>query len=341
MLADVNALEPIAARYAAGGVYVLSDAALPREGAYASVSEVLRRQGPVQELRIEAGEAHKSPATLVRIWEWLLAGNATREALLVCVGGGTLTDIGGFAAATYKRGIRCLHVPTTLLAMVDASIGGKTGINVGGIKNAAGAFYPPVETLLHTPFLDTLPHQELLSGYGEMLKHALLDSEEHWHAVLRALEDGLPSASLILRSQAVKQRVVAADPGEQGLRRVLNLGHTTAHALEALRAQTGQPMPHGYAVAYGLLTDLYLSHVLLGLDKSYITRMTAVITEWYGRPSASCRDYDRLLRLMRQDKKNTAAGINFTLLRAVGQPERDCYPSEEQIREAVEYLFSI
>ena len=326
-------------------------------------------------LEIPDGEQHKTLAMVERIWQFLLDHRATRDDILVCVGGGVICDLGGFAASTYKRGMPHLNVPTTLLAMVDAASGGKTGFDYAGIKNAIGTYAQPLDTLVIPSLIVSLPPRELLSGYGEMLKHALLDTPDHWHQLLRLdleTEAGVQALMpLIARSRAVKARIVQADPYEQGLRRALNLGHTVGHALEAQMLANGHPAPHGYCVVWGMVAALYLSILhneetpislacpgaqasppaakslaegdLEGLPslRTILRQLEQVMLRYYGRPVCNCKDQSQLLALMQQDKKNTAAGIRFTLLRQIGDPLTDETPSLKDIAAAIEYLFSI
>lgn len=296
-------------------------------------------------LEIPDGEQHKTLATVERIWQFLLDHRATRDDVLVCVGGGVICDLGGFAASTYKRGMPHINVPTTLLAMVDAASGGKTGFDYAGIKNVIGTYAQPLDTLLIPSLITTLPSRELLSGYGEMLKHALLDTPDHWHQLLQLdleTEEGLQALMpLIARSRAVKERIVAADPREQGLRRALNLGHTVGHALEAQMLANGNPAPHGYCVVWGMVAALYLSILRCGSPRDVLRQLEQTMLRYYGRPVCNCQDQSQLLALMQQDKKNTAAGIRFTLLRRIGDPLTDATPSPKDIAAAIEYLFSI
>lgn len=296
-------------------------------------------------LEIPDGEQHKTLATVERIWQFLLDHRATRDDVLVCVGGGVICDLGGFAASTYKRGMPHINVPTTLLAMVDAASGGKTGFDYAGIKNAIGTYAQPLDTLLIPSLITTLPPRELLSGYGEMLKHALLDTPDHWHQLLRLdleTEEGVQALMpLIARSRAVKERIVAADPREQGLRRALNLGHTVGHALEAQMLASGQPQPHGYCVVWGMVAALYLSILRCGFPREVLRQLEQTMLRYYGRPVCNCQDLTRLLDLIRQDKKNTAEGIRFTLLRRIGEPLTDTIVSPQEAEEALSYLFSL
>lgn len=326
-------------------------------------------------LEIPDGEQHKTLATVEQIWHFLFSHHATRDDILVCVGGGVICDLGGFAASTYKRGMPHLNVPTTLLAMVDAASGGKTGFDYAGMKNAIGTYAQPLDTLVIPSLIATLPPRELLSGYGEMLKHALLDTPDHWHQLLQIdleTEAGVQALMpLIARSRAVKARIVQADPHEQGLRRALNLGHTVGHALEAQMLANGHPAPHGYCVVWGMVAALYLSILhneetpispacpgaqasspaakslaegdLEGLPslREVLRQLEQVMLRYYGRPVCNCKDQSQLLALMQQDKKNTAAGIRFTLLRQIGDPLTDETPSPKSLAAALDYLFSI
>ena len=303
---------------------------------------------PYPTLSIPTDEAHKTIETVAQIWDFLLANEMTRRGVLVCVGGGVLTDIGGFAAATYKRGIDYINIPTTLLAMVDASSGGKTGVNYQGLKNCIGCFAPPVETLIDVEWLKTLPPQEMLSGFGEMLKTGLIEpSGQLWDRLMQydlAVMDTDALTPLIEQCVAVKQGIVAADPKEDGLRKVLNLGHTFGHALEeSLQpSAVSRQMPHGYAVVYGLIAELYLSVVKLGCPKAPLQQLTQLMLHYYGRPQCNCKNREHMIALMQQDKKNErATDINCTLLQQVGTPVINQVVTPAEADEALEYLFSL
>jgi len=309
---------------------------------------------PHPTLVLDAGESGKSLETVQRIWDFLFEHQITRRGLMVCIGGGTTTDIGGFAAATYKRGIDYINIPTTLLAMVDASTGGKTGINYRGFKNSIGAFHSPIETIVWPEWLKTLPTRELLSGFAEMLKTGLIGNERLWHRLLQFDWDASQLdekqlnelSSLIEECVAIKARIVAEDQHETGLRKTLNLGHTFGHALEEIQMEHGIPAngmwSHGYAVLYGLIAELYLSVVILDFNRGVLQQLCQLMLHYYGRPECKCSDRERLLELMRQDKKNEhAAEINCTLLRAIGEPVINQAISADQALEAWEYLFSL
>lgn len=297
-------------------------------------------------LVLPSGEIHKSLDSVQRIWDFLIEHDATRRAVLVNVGGGVITDMGGFAASTFKRGIDFINVPTTVLAMVDAAGGGKTGFDYRGLKNEIGVFRQSVYTHVDSQLLRTLPVREVLSGLAEMIKHALIaDAEEFGKLMTIGVEDNFASeffAERIVRSAAIKDRIVAEDPLETGLRKVLNFGHTIGHALESVALERGYNMTHGYAVMYGLIAELYISHVKMGLPSSVITQVTHFVIENYGKIVFSCKDYDKLLNLMQHDKKNLRPGeINFTLLKAVGEPCINQVVAEPCIREALDYLFTM
>ena len=301
-------------------------------------------------LTLEAGEVTKNLTSVQLVWDFLLKHHATREAVLVNLGGGMITDLGGFAAATYMRGIRFVNIPTTLLAMVDASSGGKTGFDYKGIKNAIGTFTSPLATLIHLDFLRTLPAEELLSGFAEMLKHALIASQGEWVNLLQLLQEELPheqlvealgSTGVLQASIAIKEKVVAQDPHETGVRKILNFGHTVGHAIESA-ALEHNALPHGYCVLWGMVAEVYLSVVKLGCPREVLQQLTQIMLQYYGRPQCNCKQREQLIQRMYQDKKNSANRTpNFTLLCAVGEPEINQYVSEKDIDEALEYLFSL
>ena len=302
---------------------------------------------------LSVSESEKTLETVQKIWDFFFAHGLTRRGVVVAIGGGVLTDLVGFAAATYKRGVDCINVPTTLLAMVDASTGGKTGFNYHGLKNSIGVFAPPIETLIWPGWLQTLPAKEILNGFAEMLKTGLIEpsdvrsqhSEGLWEALLRYDIERMPIEELtplIRRCVAVKEAIVAADPKEEGLRKVLNFGHTFGHALEELSLSGEAGLSHGYAVLYGMIAELYLSVTKLGCEREVLQQLTQIMLHAYGKPACKCSDRERLIALMKQDKKNErAAEINVTLLRAVGSPVVNQTISTDEAAEAWEYLFSL
>lgn len=296
---------------------------------------------PYQKIVVEAGDEHKNVSSLTHIWSNLIAQGATRHSLVINIGGGVITDMGGFAAATYKRGVKFINVPTTLLSAVDAAVGGKTGINFDGFKNEIGSFCPADAVVISTVLFSSLPKEELLSGYAEMVKHGLLSSAGDYEELLAYdildadLETLLP---LLEKSVKVKERIVEEDPKEQGIRRALNLGHTAGHAFESHALKTVRPIPHGYAVAYGMLVEMILSHTMLKYPSSELYRYADFLKKnGYGTPDISCDDYEEMIELMRHDKKNlTRDNINFTLLQSPGYPMIDQTATENEIRTALD-----
>lgn len=256
-----------------------------------------------------------------------------------------VTDLGGFAAATFKRGIACINVSTTLLGMVDAATGGKTAINLDGLKNEVGVFAMPADVVILPETLRTLPKEELLSGYAEMLKTALIADPEMYRALLdidRYLADPRLLRPWIMRCIEIKTGVTDRDPKEKGERKILNFGHTAGHAIESLALSNWRPVPHGIAVAHGLLWEMALSAIADAgrdalLPSAALYPFASILKEHFPSAGLKCTDIDELIALMRHDKKNASPDrINFTLLNEVGEPQWDRCPSEEEIREAFE-----
>ena len=299
-------------------------------------------------ISIPAGDINKTLQSVEHVWQELQRQGATRHSLLVSLGGGMVTDLGGFAASTFKRGIHLINIPTTLLSMVDASVGGKTGFNFGGLKNEIGVFRDAECVILDTIFLSTLDHENLLSGFAEMLKHGLISDDHHLAQLLQADINDLDTLrTLLAHSVAIKQRIVDEDPHEQGLRKALNLGHTIGHAFESLSFQTpslqrrsqgeASPLLHGYAVAYGLVCELWLSAVKTGFPTDRLHQVSRFINDHYGRLAITCDHYPTLLELMTHDKKNTGRDINFTLLGGVGDIRINQTATEEEIKAALDF----
>ena len=298
-----------------------------------------------QTIVIGATDTHKTLESLAHVWEALGNGGATRHTLLINIGGGMVTDLGGFAASTFKRGINYINIPTTLLSMVDASVGGKTGINFNGLKNEIGVFNNAASVILDTQFLKTLDQENILSGYAEMLKHGLISNEKMW-AELVNFEIGNLNFEIydyshalqrmLAESVAVKQRIVTEDPTEQGIRKALNLGHTVGHAFESFALQK-HPILHGYAVAYGLICELYLSAAKTGFPTDKMHQTVSFIKAHYGKMTITCDDYPTLLELMTHDKKNVGSSINFTLLGGIGDIRINQTATQEEIYEALDF----
>lgn len=294
-----------------------------------------------QSIVIKAGDTNKTLDSLAEVWTALSQGGATRHSLMINLGGGMVTDLGGFAASTFKRGIDFINIPTTLLAMVDASVGGKTGINFGGLKNEIGVFSDSKFVIINTQFLDTLDHDNICSGYAEMLKHGLISDERTW-AELVTFDLDTPDLSQLQRMVAesikVKERIVETDPHEHGIRKSLNLGHTMGHAFESFAMRRGTPILHGYAVAYGLISELYMSARKTAFPTDRMHQTVRFIRENYGTFNITCDDYPTLIELMHHDKKNTSGIINFTLLGNVGDIRINQTANEEEIKEALDFF---
>lgn len=290
-------------------------------------------------MQVRSGERSKDLEVCRALWSHLAGEQADRHAVVVNLGGGVITDLGGFVAATYKRGIRFIQVPTTLMGMVDAAIGGKTAIDLAGVKNLVGAFADPVATCIHTNFLRTLGKREVINGVAEMVKHGLVLDADHWNQVRRApLHDLHGLAPLIERSARLKAEVVAGDPHEQDQRKLLNFGHTIGHALEAFALESTQrSLLHGEAVAIGMVCATWLSWRTGLLDRD---RMNAVEEHLMGLfPSFKLQETDthRIVELMRHDKKNRGDEFRFTLLTGIGAARVDVPISAAQVAEALEH----
>lgn len=304
------------------------------------IEELLNSNG-IKTVVIPAGENNKKLESIAKIWEFLSKNGADRKSLLINVGGGMLTDLAGFAASTFKRGIDFLNVPTTLLSQVDASVGGKTGINFNGLKNEVGVFNEPVAVIINTDFLKTINKENFVSGFAEMIKHGLIKSQEHLEELknfdLNEI-DYNRLEKIIRHSVEVKKYFVANDLTENNIRKALNFGHTAGHAFESLAMEQKRPILHGYAVAYGMVTELFLSVQKCGFDKNTFENLSNWLFSIYGTLNIKESDFDRLHELMTHDKKNEAGRINFTLLSAIGKIEINQNCDKHLIKEALEYF---
>lgn len=319
-------------------IFVLTDTNTAKY-CYPLVREGLE-QIPHELIVVPEGEANKTLATAEMIWSYLTQNGATRHSLLINLGGGTITDIGGFVAATFKRGIQCINIPTTVLGAVDAAIGGKTGVNFGGLKNEIGAFSMPRYILISTQFFATLSVSQYRNGLAEILKHALLDDDKIWRFLISL--DGekydMPQITdLIYKSAQFKQRIVDKDPTDIGFRKSLNLGHTFGHAFESLAIKRGEAIGHGYAVAFGLIPELYLSHKQCGFPKETLLETIRFIHQTYGVFPIDCSDYETLYELMSHDKKNRSRFIMFSLLAEVGYVMLNEVADKTAIFEALDF----
>ena len=298
-----------------------------------------RHLGNAHVITIGAGDACKTLDTLTHVWEGLEQCGATRKSVVVNLGGGVVTDLGGFAAATFKRGIDFINIPTTLLSAVDAAVGGKTGINFRGLKNEIGCFKEASDVIISTCFLKTLSVEELKSGYAEMLKHGMLSNHDEFKKLLNydfKNADAEQLLDLLKTSVLVKEGIVREDPHEKGIRRALNLGHTVGHAFESKALHDGKPIAHGYAVAWGLVAEMVLSHNILKFPSDDLHHLAKFVYENYGAYHITCDDYDELLLLMHHDKKSQSGEINCTLLAACGDVRPGHVISDDDMRIALD-----
>ena len=291
-------------------------------------------------ITIQAGDIHKNIRQVATVWDALSANGASRHSLLISVGGGMVTDLGGFAGATFKRGLHNLYIPTTLMASVDAAIGGKTGVNHNGLKNEIGAFYQPDDVMIDCCFLQTLDPENLLSGYAEMLKHGLISDKNSFYDVLAfdiTQLDIKQLNALVGVSVSIKEHIVEKDPTEKGLRKALNFGHTIGHAIESLSFSRNRPLLHGHAVAAGMICELYLSYKICRLPVELLHQVTNYIKTHYPPFDFHRKDYDTLYELMTHDKKNEANRILFTLLSDIGDVHINQEASKQLTFESLDF----
>ncbi|OYX27654.1 MAG: 3-dehydroquinate synthase [Flavobacteriales bacterium 32-35-8] len=302
--------------------------------------EKLETNAVIEIIEIEEGEINKNIDTCVGVWNTLSELDADRKSLLINVGGGVVTDLGGFVASTFKRGIAYINVPTSLLAMVDASVGGKTGVDLGNLKNQIGVISNPNMVLIDTSFLQTLPQNQMKSGLAEMLKHGLIISEDYWNKFkdLSKLKiDDLDG--LIYESVLIKKVVVDQDPFENGLRKTLNYGHTLGHAIESyfLTNPNKTSLLHGEAIAIGIVLASYISTQLVGFPEDTTNGIKQLFGNYYGKVDILESDYSPIIELLKYDKKNNHGNVNFVLLEAIGKPKIDCLVDESIIIDAFKY----
>ena len=297
-----------------------------------------KKHSHIVEVETKSGEQNKNIITASFLWEKLTQQNADRHALVINLAGGVLTDMGGFAAATYKRGIRFIQVPTTLLAMVDASAGGKTGIDFSGYKNQVGLFAEPSGVYIYPLFLDTLPRRELRAGLAEMLKHGLIADEAYFDRLQEMNQDEWSHdilADIIRHSVEIKNKIVTEDPQENGLRKILNFGHTAGHAFETYFLRTENPLLHGEAVACGMVVETLLSQHIFAMSEAKTQKITEGIKKHFVLPKLSDYAFNELIFLMKQDKKNKDGKVNFTLIENPGKPVYDVEIDEHVIITAL------
>ncbi|NAS30522.1 3-dehydroquinate synthase [Flavobacteriaceae bacterium R38] len=303
----------------------------------------IQTESEIETIEIDAGEEYKSIDTCMGVWEALSECGADRKSLVLNLGGGVVTDLGGFVASTFMRGISFINVPTSLLSMVDASVGGKTGVDLGVLKNQVGVINLPSMVLIDTSFLATLPASQMRSGLTEMLKHGLIYSEPHWNALKNMSKLDISDLnSLIHESITVKNEVVTSDPTEKGLRKILNYGHTLGHAIESycLQNEQKQTLLHGEAIAIGIILETYLSSKLEGFPTEKLDEVKNTMLDYFESVSFDSNDILEVISLLKFDKKNSHGDINFVLLKDIGEAKVDCKAPNSLIMEAFNYYMS-
>ena len=291
-------------------------------------------------MEIPEGEDHKTIDICMGVWEAMSQYNADRQSLLINLGGGVVTDLGGFVASTYMRGIDYINVPTSLLAMVDASVGGKTGVDLGVLKNQVGVISEGAMILIDISFLGTLPQNQMISGFAEMLKHGLITDKKYWTTLTNLQDLDISDLDqLIYDSVIIKNNIVAEDPREKGLRKTLNFGHTLGHAIESyfLENDAKKTLLHGEAIAIGMILEAYLSTKVCGLSSDDLSEISDSILKTFSKIQFEEKDYEYILELMKHDKKNSHGVIKFVLLEAIGKSKIDKEVSNEIIIEAFKY----
>ena len=288
---------------------------------------------------VPGGEAHKTLATCEKIWEAMTKEELDRHALVINIGGGVIGDMGGFCAAVYKRGIDFIQVPTTLLSQVDASVGGKLGIDFQGFKNHLGVFNIPKSVLIDPVFLKTLPERELRSGFAEVIKHCLIADASKWEEIRQKDFEEQNWTDLITHSVQIKRRIVEEDPTEKGLRKVLNFGHTLGHAVETcfLNKTANQRLFHGEAIAIGMIMESYISFERKMIDQQTLSGIEEFIFATYGKVNIKTEDIEQIIGLTRQDKKNKGKEVRFSLLTGAGQCAYDVVVSASEMRKSIAY----
>jgi 3-dehydroquinate synthase len=287
---------------------------------------------------IKSGEEHKTIETCARIWDAMTKSNMDRHALVINLGGGVIGDMGGFCASTYKRGIDFIQIPTTLLAQVDASVGGKLGIDFQHYKNHIGVFQLPKTVLIDPEFIQTLPEREKLSGYAEIIKHCLIRDEEKWEEISHKSFDEVNLADLISHSVDIKQAVVAEDPKEAGLRKILNFGHTLGHAVETYLLNLGKRrILHGEAIAVGMIMEAFIAFDRGLISQEELESIEIYLFETYGRVKLTADEIPAIIKLTAQDKKNKGSEIRFSLLTGIGDCGYDIPVTAAEMKKAIAY----
>jgi 3-dehydroquinate synthase len=325
---------PIFSQYSYSQVAVLADEHTKKH-CYSRLKPLLPKHVLIS---IRSGEERKNLETCISIWKQLTDKQFDRKALLINLGGGVIGDMGGFCAATYKRGIDFIQIPTTLLAQVDASVGGKLGIDFNEFKNHIGVFQEPAAVLIATEFLKTLPQKEVRSGFAEIVKHCLIADAAMWEKIRKRDLNKQDWAELVPHSVEIKKQVVAQDPTEKGLRKILNFGHTIGHAIESyFIKQPRKKLLHGEAIAIGMVCESYISYTKGMLDEASLNAIEEFIFSVFGKMKISSQDTEAIIPLMMQDKKNEKGTIQCVLLKGIGHPIYGQKLSLAEIQQAIQY----
>ena len=302
----------------------------------------LHLEHPFEVLQIPSGEGSKTIQTAIELWQKLIDAGADKKSILINLGGGVVTDIGGFVALTFKRGFKFVNIPTTLLGMVDAAVGGKTGIDFNGLKNQIGLISPPEMVLVDSVYLKTLPKRELKSGMAEVLKYGLIADEYLWNYLVKKGKLGIDD-SVIQQSAEIKKHIVCEDVMENGLRKTLNFGHTFGHAIEThfLTKPVEKHLLHGEAVVVGMILATHLSYQTQGLSEDRLNEITHVLLKNYPKVTLSNTDLQEIVQLLIHDKKNDNGQINFVLIQEIAKPVWDCKVTENQMNIAIDYYLNL
>lgn len=289
-------------------------------------------------VEIESGEINKSISSCMTVWNALSEKGSDRQSLLINLGGGVITDLGGFVASTFRRGIDFINIPTTLLAMVDASVGGKTGVDLGLLKNQIGVINQPKMVLIIPKFLNTLDKRQLNSGFAEMLKHGLITSEPYWRT-LKQVDSAEELEDHIYDSIVIKNEVVRQDPREKNLRRILNFGHTLGHAIESYFLDNNEEdsLLHGEAIAIGMIMEAFLSHQLTGLGINQLVDIKETILKHFDKVDFDDKAIEGIINLMKYDKKNSHGSVYFVLLKRIGEAQIDNRVPDDLLNQAFSY----
>ena len=288
-------------------------------------------------VEIKSGESQKNLTTCTTIWQKMTEMEMDRKALVVNIGGGVIGDMGGFCASTYKRGIDFVQVPTTLLSMVDASVGGKLGIDFNGYKNHIGVFKIPASVIVSIRFLETLPPSELRSGYAEVLKHCLIADKAKWNSLILQNWQAFDFQETVRHSIALKDQITTEDPTEKGKRKILNFGHTLGHAVETFFLDTPNRLLHGEAIAIGMVCESYLSFLKKLISLEDLDQIVTYLIQVYGKIYLSLEKFEEIIKITRQDKKNEFENVQFALIGPVGHCNFGINISEDEMKEALDY----